>query len=212
MGYLVFTIPEELRGRYRTKTSLGWLSKRITCGDKSLRMPGLLKEQGFDRGLARWHFFGDESVVYHPHLNVLVDGGYLPKRRLEKIRRRWAEILGVEMAVVDYSYTTNQAKMVHIAKYVTRATFKDYEWDTRMAEELYNFRNQRSWGDWSGPVAWELKGESKYAHIEDLEKGICPMCGKPLKWHKPLPIALMSMEPWADIGEGYYQLNDLPPP
>ena len=212
MGYLVFTIPEELRWRYRKKAALTRLAKLITNGDKSNHLSGMLKEMGFGRGLARWHFFGDEGDRYHPHLNVIIDAGYLPRKKLELIRRRFAEILGVELAVVNYSYTRNQAKMVHAAKYVTRATFLDYEWDSRMAEELYNFRNQRSWGDWSGPVVWELKGESKYAHIEDLEKGICPICGKPLKWHKPLPIALMSMEAWQDIGAGYFQLNDLPPP
>ena len=208
IGYFVFTIPTELRDEYRTQEALNELTKRVTAGDKSKHIDGLLKSLGFDRGLCRWHWFGDKSHAYHPHLNVLIEAGQIPAKTLAKIKREYAKILGVPMVVVNYSYTRKQKKMVHILKYITRSTFTDRDWDHQLADELFNFRNMRSWGDWSGKPEWELKGKSKYAHIEDIEHGICPVCGTHLHWNKPLPICLMEMEHPVDIGAGYYRADD----
>jgi len=212
VGYFVFTMPEGIRDQYRTKAALNELTKRITCGDKSKRMPGLLKDMGFSRGLCRWHWFGDGGPGYHPHLNVLVEAGYLGPELIDRIKSQYAEILGVPMAVVNYSYAVDQGKMVHILKYVTRATFRQYEWDDQLAEELYRFRSQRCWGEWTGEPVWQLEGEPKFAHIEELEKGICPECGKALRWGRPLPICLLPLEGPVDIGAGYYRLHDARPP
>ncbi len=152
IGYLVFTLPEEVRIRYRSKSRLNELTKRITAGDKSQHIEGMLKGMGFDRGLARWHWFGETPGKWHPHLNVMIESGHLTHGKLRSIKRAYAGILGVDVAVVNYSYTPLVQKMVHVLKYVTRSTFRDYTWDDRMAGELYNFRNMRSWGSWSGPA------------------------------------------------------------
>ena len=215
MGYFVFTLPLEIRDQYRTKDALNELTKKITAGDKSRHLTGMLAELGFSRGLARWHWFGDKGYAFNPHLNVLVDAGHISQEKLGVIKRKFASILGVPQAVVNYSYTHKQRKMVHILKYVTRATFHDENWDQEMSGELFNFRNMRAWGEWDGEPAWELKGEQKYAHIDDLEHGICPDCGKPLHWNKALPICLLELEQPQDIGAGYYRLPgllDKPPP
>ena len=213
MGYLVFTLPIEVRGGYRTKEALNELTKRVTCGDKSKRILGLLKEMGFDRGLCRWHWFGDKGDKWHPHLNVIIEAGRLSPLVLAKLKSKYAKLLGVPLAVVNYSYTRKQRKMVHILKYVTRATFLEEDWDYEMASELWNFRNMRAWGDWSGEPVWELKGEAKYAHIEMLEKGICPECGESLHWSKGvIPICLLELEHPVDLGAGYYRIADIRSP
>jgi rRNA maturation protein Nop10 len=199
MGYLVFTIPEEVRGRYRSKARLNELTKRVTAGDKSRHIEGLLKSMGFDRGLARWHWFGETPGKWHPHLNVVIEAGHLSKPMLLSIRRAWAGILGVDVAVVNYSFTNVVPKMVHILKYVTRATFRDYSWDERMAGSLYNFRNMRSWGSWSGPAAWEMEGEAELEPIAKLESGLCPECGEPVSWGRARDIAWLEM--WVETGQ-----------
>ena len=199
MGYLVFTLPEDVRGRHRSKARLNELTKRVTAGDKSRHIEGLLKGMGFDRGLARWHWFGETPGKWHPHLNVIIEAGHLSQGQLQAIRRAWAGIVGVDVAVVNYSYTTEVPKMIHVLKYVTRATFRDYTWDERMAAELYNFRNMRSWGSWKGEPVWELEGKAELEPIAKLEAGLCPTCGEPVSWGRAREIAWLKA--WATTGQ-----------
>lgn len=211
VGYLVFTLPEQERGWYRSKAKLNELTKRVTAGDKSRHIEGLLKGMGFERGLARWHWFGETPGKWHPHLNVIIEAGRLTPGQLTGIRRAWAGILGVDVAVVNYSYTAIRSKMVHILKYVTRATFREYTWDERMAGRLYNFRNMRSWGTWSGPPVWEMKGKAELEPIAKLEAGQCPVCGEPVSWARVRDIAWLRV--WVEngqaepLGAGYWKLG-----
>jgi hypothetical protein len=212
MGYLVFTLPEEVRGRFRSKARLNELTKRVTGGDKSQHIEGMLKGMGFERGLARWHWFGETPGKWHPHLNVIIEAGHLSKPMLLSIQRAWAGILGVDVAVVNYSYTSVVPKMVHTLKYVTRATFRDYTWDERMAGALYNFRNMRSWGKWDGPALWELEeADKELLPIASLEAGLCPECGAPVSWFPARDIAWL--QGWVTAGQakplgaGYWALG-----
>lgn len=211
LGYFVFTIPMEVRSQYRTKASLSLLTKRATAGDTRMRIDGLLKGEGFKRGLARWHWFGDKSNVYHPHLNVFVDGGYIAPGQLEYIKKAWANILGVEKADVFYEYTGRVPKMLHLIKYVTRATFLDYQWDGRMAAELYNFRNVRAWGRWEDLPAWDLPAGDDLGAVRSLESGLCPTCGEPIAWSKPTEINYLKIElsqgQGKSLGAGYWSLG-----
>ena len=212
MGYLVFTIPEGERYKYRNKASLNYLVKRVTGGDKSQRIPGLLSEMGFSRGMVRIHFFGDTPGKYHPHLNVIIEAGYLTPVQLETIRLSWAGILGVDGAVVHYSFTAEIPKMVHILKYVTRATFKEYQWDPFMAGALYNFRNMRTWGKWDGAAVWELvQSDGAIEAVAKLEAGQCPVCGASVRWGKARDIR--HLVGWIEygaahqLGAGYWRLD-----
>lgn len=207
IGYFVFTIPEASRVHWRSKDKLSFLAKRATSGDKSQHIPGILKELGFKRGLSRWHFFGDKSTRYNPHLNVIVEAGRISPDTLNKVKLAWAAVLGVDMAVVQYSFTRKQAKMVHILKYVTRSTFHETSWDEKLSYELYNFRNMRSFGHWDDPPVWQLKGKSKYEYIVLLEKSICPVCRHKLTWGKALPIAWLQTLNSKSLDAGRYQLN-----
>jgi rRNA maturation protein Nop10 len=210
IGYFVLTIPESARERFRTKSSLNMLTKRV-IGDKSTHIEGIFKPLGFNRGLIRWHYFGDKSTIYNPHLNVIVDAGRITPETLHQVKNAWAEILGVDQAVVQYSFTRMQGKMVHILKYVTRATFHEASWDERLVGELYNFRNMRSWGTWTDAPVWQLTGKSQYEHIELLSQGLCPTCGGKLTWSRAINIHHLSRDGTTPLGAGYYQLPDIPP-
>jgi len=216
MGYFVFTIPEELRAKYRTKKALADLGHQVQ---------ELLKGFGYSRGLRRWHFFGDKSTKWHPHLNCLVDGGYCPPALLDKIKTAYASLLGADLADVNYRYRLSPGKMVHSLKYVTRATFRDYELDLEMAMELRGFRNMVVWGrgQWDGEAAWSLSdlgGEARAAvegldieAINNLAAGVCPVCGKALTWGEALPIGLLAMvSNKQSLGAGYWRMADIPPP
>lgn len=84
LGYFVFTFPKNVRFLLMDKAALA--AFRYAIRRK-------LRREGFTSGLARWHFFGDcehcqglgctlcrqtgASREWHPHLNILVNKGYL---------------------------------------------------------------------------------------------------------------------------------------
>lgn len=215
LGYFVFTIPEALRAKYRTKKALADLGHWVQ---------ELLKSYGYSRGLRRWHFFGDKSTKWHPHLNIIVDGHYIHEGKLNVIKAAYASLLGVALADVNYRYRLSPGKMVHTLKYVTRATFLDYHWDPDMALELHGFRNQLWWGAklWNGEPAWSLDdlegparedvGELDTRAVESLESGNCPSCGLPITWSKPVIIAVLEALEKRSLGAGYWALETVRPP
>lgn len=207
MGYFVFTLPEDVRGAYRTKKALSRLGHQVQ---------ELLKSCGYHRGLRRWHFFGDKSTKWHPHLNILVDGAWLAPAILDRIKQSYAKVLGVDVVDVYYRYRCGPGKMMHTLRYITRATFRDYTWDERMAMELRGFRNMVVWGrgQWNDDT-WKLDKKLKAEvgmdtqAIEHLAKGLCPVCGEPIKWGDVLPMKILEMtEGKVSLGAGYWRLPD----
>ncbi len=217
MDYLVFTIPESYRGQYRHKADLTELGRRAQ---------ELMKRHGFERGLRRWHWFGDRSNKWNPHLNVLVEGGYIKAEKLEHIKEGWARILGTgkDIENVHNKYKSTSGDMAGCLSYVTRATFLDYEWDIDMAQELRGFRNMVVWGKgkWNQEPIWELSktdrtdavtGETiDVEAIEHLVNHECPKCGAKVHWDKALPSKLLSLVDTETLGAGYYHIVDRSPP
>lgn len=215
LGYWTFTIPQELRAKFRTQKALGELGKAIVK---------LLRSYGYSRGLRRWHYFGDRSQDWHPHLNCLVDGGHLDKKALRSLRREYSRLLGVKLAIADYHYWASPGEKVHALTYVTRATFLDWTWDADMARELKGFRNQLWWGSkqWDRQPVWsldDLSGELPAAMsdtdtraVAGLENGECPRCGLPISWERFLPIRVLPELGGRNIGAGYWELPYVRPP
>ena len=194
MGYLVLTVPPELRGKYRTRLALSKLG---------IAVKRMMQRQGFKRGLRRWHFFGDvvksgETPVYHPHLNVLVEAGYLQPERLRAIKSSWAAVLGIDEKRINlrYSYTDVPAKMWHMVSYVLRPTFGHWEWAADVAEQVIGLRNTLAWGTWGGEDLWELPGEER-----PMKRG-CPVCGSPVKWRGVTGAGAFEDRDWKDLGDG----------
>lgn len=221
LGYFVFTIPEELRSKYRARY---WDADRNRwvhpLSDLGHDIQELLKSFGYSRGLRRWHWFGDKSTKFHPHLNVLVDGAFMPAARLEAVKRAYASLLGAGVVDVNYRYRRSPGEMVHTLKYVCRATFRDYQWDAELALELRGFRNMVVWGrgKWDDEPSWsldELKGEAEAAvegidveAINSLVDKVCPVCGEAVVWGEALPIGLLGMVDKTSLGAGYDRLTD----
>lgn len=216
MGYWTFTIPEALRSQYRTKEALTGLGHQVQ---------ELLKSYGYSRGLRRWHWFGDRSTRWHPHLNVLVDGGLLGGKVLRAIRRAYSRLLGVDLAIAEYHYLSTPGQKVHALKYVTRATFLDARWDVPMAFELYGFRNQLWWGSgrWDSPAVWRLDdlpgqpaadagSDADARAVACLERGLCPLDGLPITWEQFVPMRYMAEMGGRRLGDGYWQLPAVAPP
>ena len=178
----------------------------------------------FSRGLRRWHFFGEQSEDWHPHLNCLVDGGFLGGKALRSLRREYSRLLGVKLAIADYHYFDAPGQKVHALTYVTRATFLDWTWDADMARELHGFRNQLWWGskEWDRQPVWsldDLPGEreadmsdSQAKAVASLENGECPYDGLPIDWGRFLPISVLPGLGGRELVSGYWELPYVRPP
>jgi len=75
MGYEVITFPLEVRLVMRNPSVLALKAKQTRQ---------LYRKMGYRQIFTRWHYFGKNGEKYHPHLNVLYDGGYLSKKQLAK--------------------------------------------------------------------------------------------------------------------------------
>ncbi len=184
----------------------------------------MMKDQGYLRGLRRWHFFGDKSTRYNPHLNVVIDAGYIPPSQLDTIKKAYSVLLGVKMADIHYHFLETPGEKVHALKYITRATFRDYSWDPVLALELRGFRNQLWWGyrRWDQEPSWsldDLPGEQTIPQgilepeaVASLENGECPRCGKPLDWSRVMLISALDTMEKQSLGAGYWELPPVRPP
>lgn len=216
MGYLVITFPESMRWQLQLKPHLGYAYGALV-GVVAGRKTGRGREGAyFSRGLARWHWFGEENPgKFHPHVNILVEGGYLGCRRLRALRRDLARAVRARELVVNYQFTREPGKMAHWLRYVTRATFLEKSWAPDFADvTLYNFRNARWWGSWKGEPVWgqdQVQGQARDGEdlvaVAALENGECPECGKPLDWARPVRSAWLKALKAEPVGAGYYRLR-----
>lgn len=210
LGYFVIEFPDDyryLRGWVRSKKALQIATSRVVGVLGGERSHGKRRGGHFPRGLVRWHWFGDKAIgKWNPHINVLVDSGFLSPGELEAIKGKLRKALLCPKLIVNYEYTDEVGKMAHILKYVTRSTFRNESWDDKMAHELWNFRNIRWWGNWDEPKVWNSEDEK----ISELESGCCPKCHEKIEWSKPMNRFWLYTEPNVkEIGAGYYELNDI---
>lgn len=180
----------------------------------------MMIKHGFKRGLRRWHWFGDKTTEYEPHLNMLVDGEYIKPCKLMIMRYDWSEILGIKFSESNIytSYKRTPNDMAGCLFYVTRSTFNNYTWDLDMAIELRNFRNMVVWGrDWKNEPKWELEKidhRKEYGRpldiysIEKLLDHTCPVCQSKMEWGKALPDRILQLTDHLDLGAGFYAIID----
>jgi len=129
-------------------------SQRHKVGQKELQLlttlvSKWLKKDGYDRGFARWHFAGEDGTTWHPHLNIMVEGGWLEEDDLPYFRNAWAAILEKVTGIYapgefNARYSTKESKACHWLKYIYRATYKGQ--DKHIWSILKGFRNTRTWG------------------------------------------------------------------
>ncbi|MBA7540862.1 hypothetical protein ES705_33165 [subsurface metagenome] len=213
MAYDVITFSLEVRPLLHNPRVLSLLARKVRRLYRSL---------GYQKVYTRWHFFGDKSNIYNPHLNVLCDGRWLSKVELAQFKdairrallpRSISNCIGKDL-VIHHQYTRNPKKMMNWVRYVTRATFTERQWDEPLAQALYGFHNGCFAGTWNDPTKWRLTGtDKKYTPLINLAQNLHPVSGKPLTWsRKPIPWALVLMEEPTDIGAWWYLLPPIRDP
>lgn len=188
-GVLVVTIPEELRYKYQNKIRLS--AFRTAIKNK-------LKRLGFDKGLMRWHLFGDcewcngkscykcnhtgAGNEFKPHLNIVIESGYIKNLHESEMlnelknfvqdfwKSKFKEVFKIN---INYHYSKKIEDKIHQVKYITRSTFRIY--DEEVAQDLKKYRMTTVWGTWKN---LEIKKE------EALDNNQCPECSAAIKWVK----------------------------
>jgi hypothetical protein len=182
-----------------------------------------LKSLGYRRGIIFEHLFGDDKTRYAFHLHVLVDGGWLEPEELDdlcrKIRRmiypRWVLRKWGDKLAVNYSYKQEQAQVYQALNYCTRPTFTQLEGNEWLADSIRGEHLVRQWGKWDEEPKWHLDDTGKKLQsLVAIEKGACPICGKPIKWDKGIAHrSSVENEENIEIGSGYLLLpTERPPP
>lgn len=202
-GYLVITIPDELREFFKNVDNLRalrryWVRKLV--------------REGYKRGLARWHWGSEKQIGrWNPHLNMIFDGGWVQKVDLERWReeyRGWlVKFLGVavDRVVINYQYRYTKKHKIHKLKYITRATLRWFDPD--LASLLYGFNTSVTWGAkyFNKEFKDEYRdGKDKEWFMADMiHRKICPFCEKKITWSGYVPS--VDMYHFKQIaGSGYY--------
>ncbi|MBA7541153.1 hypothetical protein ES705_33460 [subsurface metagenome] len=182
-----------------------------------------LKSLGYRRGIIFIHLFGDDKTRYAFHLHVLVDGGWLEPEELDELCRKlrrmiypvsWLKKWG-DSLIVNYHYKPTQGQIYQSLEYCTRPTFTQLEGNEWLADSIRGEHLVRRWGKWDEEPKWQLaESDKKLATLVSLEKGKCPICGKPIKWDKGVtPFAQVEAEGGVEITTGYLILpTERPPP
>lgn len=186
-GVLVITIPEELRYKYQNKIRLSAFRGAVK---------NKLKRLGFEKGLMRWHLFGDCEFCngkacykcnhtgagneFKPHLNIVIESGYIKDIHnsemlieLKKfVQDFWKAKFKKEYLInINYHYSKKIEDKVHQVKYITRSTFRIYDQETD--ELLKNYRMTTVWGVWK-----KIKIEEE----EALDNNCCQECNTNIRW------------------------------
>jgi hypothetical protein len=206
MCYVVITVPESEREKFkdieyvrrirrkiiRALKSRGYylgLSRFHWFGDMTMVDPG---------GIERHRLSYDDAVIFcgehpgwsyvakfNPHINILMPRSWV---NCDELKMMVAKILHIPINQVNLhaQYLRNQQKDIfkkmHRIKYVTRATFREYQWDSDFADSLWGFNNSMSWGskkNWDKlPQAWEIPENERRSikRFIDIENMICPIC------------------------------------
>jgi len=209
VGYFVFEVPLVLRPYFLRVSALR---------DARRYLVRLIARELHTRGLSRYHWYGEgngdefadtlsKPAKFHPHLNMLIDHGFIGKKQLKRIRRLWSKWLYRycgrhyhKTAPVYYRYYRAPGKRYHLARYVSRPTFKWLtESNVDFAKELYSFNNQSWFGKFTDENkeegltrfnAWlaTLKGGKRpVVEVQTQEmfnSNICPICRAPLTLHR----------------------------
>lgn len=141
--YLVITVPFKLRELFRNQEVL---NKFRTYWRRKL------KREGNNRGIMRWHWCGEDGYKWAPHLNILMEGGYLERSVLKLWRKELAQWFKNEFKL-NYlpaanfytSFTNDTVKLKHWTNYVLRAT--QTIWNPENEKTISKYKNTTVFGE-----------------------------------------------------------------
>ena len=185
VGYLVITIPKEVRHKFLSKFDLQNFRTYIR---RKLKHSGI-SGKPIERGFIRYHYAGDckncngngcqscnntgASIEWNPHLNVLIESTFIPKNNLDNFRNevgkwlsKYTKIDVRKKANIKYSYTTDPKRKNHRLKYVVRSTLRLFH--PEYSKIVKGFR--------TGAMFGKFEKEEILNKEQVLQKKCCPVC------------------------------------
>ena len=207
--YLVISPPRETWHLFKDQKKLNEFRKYIKR---------FMIYKGFEKGLMRWHWFGDCKICkgklkdcfkcngtgagteFYPHLNLLFDSEYINDLSTWKYKFAWKLSkmfdIDVKQCVVNGAFYKNEKQKFHKLRYVTRATFRIY--NDGIANLLFRYHTGIAWGDW--------KGKIDSNDIDKLESSTCPLCNSVIEWTN-VEMNLSDSNSYTYIKAGYWIWN-----
>jgi hypothetical protein len=235
VGYAVITVPEELRNEFKDPAPLRRFRNYVKRKFQRL---------GYSRGFIRYHWCGDcpeckgkgcelcyftgAGDVFKPHLNVLIEEGYIDPKILDKFKKelsawfkREFKLSSSPLPVLNYQYIREDdpayhEKKTHRLKYVVRPTWRIYSHET---EIIKGFRAASAWGKWNDPA--QLQQGSQVTPEIVYAAGCCPKCLKEtgervkITWEKIITRGAFEkrLPLYTHEGDGYFTRHiDIKPP
>jgi len=197
VGYMIYTLPEEVSAQRPDKTALSYLSKKAWEITKS--------NFDTDGAMVRTHLMGEESAKLHIHFNVLFPLrsskglGKVPQEVLNKVRQEWGDVingffeLNHKQMNSYYNFVWEFGKKIHKVKYVMRAIVTTRKFVGLSSEDKHYVLSLKGWHNtrWFGKLANSqykkyLKAQG-IKHIPYSEKDVglshhCPICKTKFKF------------------------------
>ncbi|MCH7928572.1 MAG: hypothetical protein IID03_11445 [Candidatus Dadabacteria bacterium] len=207
--YLVISPPKETWHLFKDRKKLNEFRKYIKR---------FMIYKGYEKGLIRWHWFGDCKVCkgknedclecngtgagkeFYPHLNLLFDSEYISDLSTWKYKFAWKLSkmfdIDVKQCIVNGAFYENEKQKLHKLRYVTRATFRIY--NDEISNLLFRYHTGVTWGSW--------KGKIDSNDVNKLEKSICPLCDSHIDWTYGIKREL-DQDEYIHIKAGYWIWN-----
>jgi len=196
LGYLVFTLPDEISNSRPDLETLKALSKKAWQ----------IVSQNFDApgSMVRTHLMGNCLGKLHIHINVLfpivnnTGRGMIEKEQLARVRQIWTNYINglfnmsCKETNVHYNFVTTKRQIRHKIKYVVRPIVNALEFYSLQDINRHYIMSLAGWHNtrWFGKLAnceyrkfLESKGINPTKHeVSDLHLSRrCPVCGQPYR-------------------------------
>ena len=182
MGYWVITSPKKDKEEWKS-------IERIKEVEKYIKRLFKRELKGIS-GVMRWHWGGDKSREFYPHLNVLISYGYIEKEKLNRIKELIKKKFGI--MVCDYGYTRSKRVVAHWWYYISRPTFllqNEISYDViKNKKNVIYFGKEKNEEKMNTEDFWRV---AKELNLKDEEREIyfllnnrCPKCGEKIRWRK----------------------------
>ena len=185
LGYMVFTLPDEISKNRPDREVLKRLSKAAWEISKKFFDPS--------GGMVRTHFMGETPGKFHIHFNVLfprqTNTGEVPLETLHNIRSEWTTVINKEfkadykMTNIYYKFAIETGRQIHKIKYVLRPVVTPDKFITLSDDDREYVISLKGWHNtrWFGKLA--NSQYKKYFKEIDIElapdyEAVAPISGE----------------------------------
>lgn len=200
VGYLVITIPYEARESFKDVKVLS---------DFRTFLKRKLQRLGYNKGLSRWHWFGDckngtktepcrgcktckgtgAGINWHPHLNFIIESGYMEKTEFTNFTE--------ELKTDVIRWIKNRFKHLNHLKWKGNVNYSYRKYEKQINHTI-NYVTRSTFRIYNPEIADLLKGYrttstwgkfepcdhlSENSELISLENSICPCCGGTVTWN-----------------------------